>query len=242
MKRRLIVGGVVTVALLVVAAILLKLWDVPDWVKTNSGPWVAFGALVTFGGVLSGLAFQGWLASIERKSRIKEAAKERTEQAERDRAQWLMENRYTAYSEFLSALYELNQNPKNADSKKRLMDLTTSAAVISHRHTSSMLLVVAVIIADQKIRDNKSRDYPTVAQTIAMQWLSNILSDQSEEDRFRNHLLSMETFRDLMDELGKAVPHSLVETLKENEHLYLIERRGTALEELDGPLRSSHAG
>ncbi|WP_157571525.1 hypothetical protein [Nocardioides alkalitolerans] len=76
MSRRLIGGGVAAVVLLVVVgAVLLKLSDVPEWTKANSGPWVAFGALVTLVGVVIGLYVQSRLAKADREARTSDAEK-----------------------------------------------------------------------------------------------------------------------------------------------------------------------
>lgn len=76
MKRMWGVVALTTVTS-VVATLLatwwVKGWNLPEWVKDNSGPWVAVGALVTFLGAGIGLTVQASLSRADRAARTADA-------------------------------------------------------------------------------------------------------------------------------------------------------------------------
>lgn len=147
-----------SVAATLTATWLTMQWAVPEWVKQNSGPWVAFGALVTLLGVVIGLSVQSRLANADREARTEDASEARTltsAEAKKDREnllaaareerdaqetrakrEWFREKQFEAYVAVLDATHRLNrdiQHPEHnpADAMDILDRAITAAKAVT---------------------------------------------------------------------------------------------------------------
>lgn len=87
----------------------LQDWNLPDWLLRNSGPWIAFGALVAFTGVTMATIAQARVARFDRNSARCLAEEERDAQEARAQREWFREKQFEAYNTLIVVVTALEK-------------------------------------------------------------------------------------------------------------------------------------